>query len=130
MHQSIRQFKDQEYINLETYRKNGTGVKTPVWFVEDNARLYVRTVADSWKVKRIKNHSQVKVVPCKSQGQPIGDWVTASAQQLKNPVREQAINKQLNQKYGILKYMFDLMGKVRRHQMITLEISFIDLESK
>jgi hypothetical protein len=25
----------QQYLNIETFRKNGQGVKTPVWFVED-----------------------------------------------------------------------------------------------
>ena len=126
MNESIKQFNNQDYLNLETFRKNGAGVKTPVWFVEDNGQFYVRTVINSWKVKRIKNNPQVKVVPCKSQGEPIGDWVAASAQIVKNPIHEETINHQFNKKYGILKRMFDLMGKVRRHQMTTLEISLID----
>ena len=27
------QLSKYKYINIETYRKNGTGVSTPVWFV-------------------------------------------------------------------------------------------------
>ncbi len=30
------QFSDEKHINLETLRKNGTKVKTPVWFVTFN----------------------------------------------------------------------------------------------
>ncbi len=54
-------FAGQKYLNLETFKKNGTGVKTPVWFAEDpsagldssDAKLYVYTIGVSGKVKRI-----------------------------------------------------------------------------
>ncbi len=49
-------FDHQSYLNLETFRKNGSGVKTPVWFVEDCGVLYLRTDAASGKVKRIRNY--------------------------------------------------------------------------
>jgi PPOX class probable F420-dependent enzyme len=49
------QLTQQQYINLETFRKNGVGVKTSVWFVQDGDTIYVRTVANSGKVKRIRN---------------------------------------------------------------------------
>ena len=64
----LGQFVRQEYLNLETFRKNGEGVKTPVWFVEDNGKLYVRTVADSAKVKRLRRNAQVRVTPCQADG--------------------------------------------------------------
>ncbi len=32
-------FDHQQYLNLETFRKNGAGVKTPVWFVEDGGTI-------------------------------------------------------------------------------------------
>ena len=122
MKTSISQFQNQAFLNLETFRKNGTGVKTPVWFVEQNERFYVRTVADSWKVKRIRNNAQVKVVPCKSQGQVLGEWVPAQARQVDEPGRAQEINALFNRKYGLQKRFFDLMGKMRKDQMTTLEI--------
>jgi len=122
MSNNSHQFQNQPFINLETFRKNGDGVKTPVWFVEADGHFYVRTVADSWKVKRIHNNSQVKVVPCKSQGQPIGEWVSATARHLRDSDREAEINILFNQKYGLQKRFFDLMGKFRKDQMTTLEI--------
>lgn len=39
----LQQFENQQFLNLETFRKNGIGVKTPVWFVQDGETLYVRT---------------------------------------------------------------------------------------
>ncbi len=43
---SINALTQQQYINLETFRKSGVGIKTPVWFVQDGDTLFVRTVAD------------------------------------------------------------------------------------
>lgn len=76
----ISQFEGQKYLNLETFRKSGVGVKTPVWFVEQDGVRYVRTISDSGKVKRIRNNGRVRIVPCKSQGEPLGEWVEAQAE--------------------------------------------------
>jgi PPOX class probable F420-dependent enzyme len=35
------------FIALTTYRKNGTPVMTPVWFVKQDGKLFVWTAADS-----------------------------------------------------------------------------------
>ena len=47
----LDQFLDQKYINLETYKKDGTSVRTPVWFVIDNDLIYVITRDSTGKVK-------------------------------------------------------------------------------
>src|ERR1700730_6867078 len=52
----------KRYLSLETYRKSGKGVRTPVWFAVEptNApasnprKLYVYTATDSGKAKRIR----------------------------------------------------------------------------
>jgi PPOX class probable F420-dependent enzyme len=44
-------FEKQKYLNLETFRKSGLGVKAPVWFVQDGDMIFVRTITDSGKVK-------------------------------------------------------------------------------
>ena len=36
----LAQFAEQKYLNLESFRKNGQGVRTPLWFVEDDGVLY------------------------------------------------------------------------------------------
>jgi PPOX class probable F420-dependent enzyme len=66
------QFADQKYLNLETYRKNGTPVATPMWFAEHHGTLYVYSRADAGKVKSIRQNSTVRVVPCTAGGTPTG----------------------------------------------------------
>ena len=81
-------FAGHKYLNLETLKKDGTGVKTPVWFAADSsssldskdARLYVYTIEVSGKVKRIRNNPRVKIAPCDMRGKVLGDWVEAHAQ--------------------------------------------------
>ena len=48
-----------EYVLLTTFRKDGTPVGTAVWAVADADKLYVWTVTDSWKVKRLRRNPAV-----------------------------------------------------------------------
>ena len=50
-----------KYVSLTTYRKDGTAVTTPVWQVASGGEVIIVTEANSWKVKRIRNNSQVVV---------------------------------------------------------------------
>jgi uncharacterized protein len=56
------------YVSLTTYRKDGTGVATPVWHVVNGGELLVVSDADAWKVKRIRNNSHVVVTVCDFRG--------------------------------------------------------------
>lgn len=56
------------YVSLTTFRKNGTGVATPVWYAVEGSRLYVWTRSDSWKVKRLRHDPRVEVAVCDVRG--------------------------------------------------------------
>lgn len=56
------------YVSLTTYRKDGTGVATPVWHVVNGGELFVVSDAEAWKVKRIRNNSHVVVTVCGVRG--------------------------------------------------------------
>ena len=57
------------YVSLTTYRKDGTGVPTPVWHVRNGDELLIVSDAAAWKVKRIRNNSHVLVTVCGMRGQ-------------------------------------------------------------
>ncbi len=38
------EIQGHKYISLTTFRKNGVGVATPVWFGEEDGKLYVMTI--------------------------------------------------------------------------------------
>lgn len=116
-------FSGQKYLNLETFKKSGEGVKTPVWFAAEpsskldsgDAKLYVYTIGVSGKVKRIRNNSSVKIAPCNMRGDVQGDWVPARAEILSGA--EAAHGMQLlNKKYLPWKQLLDFFAMFRKRE--------------
>jgi PPOX class probable F420-dependent enzyme len=71
-----------KYLSITSYRRDGTGVATPVWFVADGERLLVETDAGSYKVKRIRRDPHVSVAMCSARGKTLSDPVEAHAEVL------------------------------------------------
>lgn len=115
---------NHSYLNLETFRKNGQGVPTPVWFAADpeTGIVYVRTIAGSGKVKRIRNHSRARIAPCNARGTLLGPWVEANAYLAADEITEQHANQLLSRKYGLQKRIFEGLSKLRKNQWATIKI--------
>lgn len=118
----LQAFEKQSYLNLETFRKSGEGLRTPVWFVEDSGTLYVRTVVNSGKVKRVRRTSRVNVAPCKVDGKLLGEWQPGEAREQLDAETDQRVNALLNKKYGLMKFLFEIMSKLQRQKYTLLEI--------
>jgi uncharacterized protein len=116
----LAQFGDQKYISLETFKKSGEGVKTPVWFVLHNDALYVYTEADSWKVKRIGNNPRVRVAVCNVRGKVRGPWLDATASIVEGDERL-AADRLLDRKY-LLKVIFNFLSRINRHKRAMVKI--------
>jgi PPOX class probable F420-dependent enzyme len=116
------QFTKQQYLNIETFRKSGVGVKTPVWFVQDQETLFVQTVDDSGKVKRIRNNGQVNIAPCKADGALLGEWFPATAHEVKDSDINRKVNSLLDKKYGLMKKMFALASAVQGRKYTVVEV--------
>ena len=69
-----------KYLSLTTYRRDGSPVSTPVWFVEEGGRLFVTTAADSYKAKRLRRNPACMVAPCTARGVPKGDAAPAEVE--------------------------------------------------
>ncbi|MFT4570404.1 MAG: PPOX class probable F420-dependent enzyme [Hyphomicrobiaceae bacterium] len=69
----------QPYVSLESYRRDGSGVRTPVWHVVFDDRLYVFTERASWKVKRILRSPGVALAACDWRGGSPGLWLPGQA---------------------------------------------------
>ena len=119
---TLGQFEKQKYLNIETFRKNGQGVKTPVWFVQGGETLHVWTYAGSGKVKRIRRDGSVRVVPCAAAGEPRGEWVSAQAMMDDTPGAIQYVESLMKKKYGLLFLFFRALGR-RDAKKATLKIS-------
>ena len=121
----IAQFADAKYLNLETFRKSGAGVRTPVWFAQppNERRFYVYSEADAGKVKRIRNNPRVRVAPCNFRGEVKGTWVDASARICGTDEAAQG-QRLLRHKYGWQKRLGDFFAGLLRHNNSVLAIEF------
>ncbi|MFN3335413.1 MAG: PPOX class F420-dependent oxidoreductase, partial [Caldilinea sp.] len=113
------------YIALETFRKNGEGVITPVWVAAENDKLYVWTLDNSGKVKRIRNNGRVRLAISDARGAPKSEWVEAQARVLDDPAEDQKQQQRLAKKYGWQFHLFNLMGRFSRNKAahVALEIT-------
>ena len=56
------------YVSVTSFKRDGTGVATPVWFVSDGTRLYALTDARSAKVRRMRRDPKVLIASCRPDG--------------------------------------------------------------
>lgn len=95
----------QKYVSLVTYRKTGAPVHTPVWFAQDNGKLYVFTNPKSGKVKRIRNNPDVRIAPSTFRGKITGPEFPARARIL-NPSESALARRLLERKYWLMRVPF------------------------
>ena len=122
-------FAGHKYLNLETFKKSGEGVKTPVWFAADpsmpldssDAKLFVYTIGVSGKVKRIRNNPRVRIAPCTAGGKLLGDWVDASAEIVTGAEAAGGMDL-LNKKYFPWKQLLGFFAFFSRRERIVFAI--------
>jgi uncharacterized protein len=108
----LAQFIEARYLNLQTYRRTGQPVATPVWFAIDRDVIYVYTLTTAGKVKRIRNNPKVRIAPCDARGTVKGVWVDATARIVEERDAARA-HGLLVAKYGWMKRLADLFRKIR-----------------
>jgi PPOX class probable F420-dependent enzyme len=96
---------NQKYLSLATYRKTGVAVRTPVWFAEEDGRLYVFTNPNSGKVMRMRNNPAVTVAPCTIRGKVTGPEFSGRVHFL-SPQSAPAARKALEKKYWLMRVPF------------------------
>jgi PPOX class probable F420-dependent enzyme len=118
-------FDDERYLSLETYRANGTAVRTPVWFAagpgSDIAKLYVYTTADSGKVKRLRRNGIVRIAACDMRGKITGPWIDAFAELVTGAESETGM-RLLDRKYFPWKQLLNLGALLRHRERVVFAI--------
>ena len=121
MTDKLAQFANKKYLNLETFRKSGVAVATPVWFAENGGVLFVYSLADAGKVKRIRNNPRVRIAPCDMRGKLEGEWIEAQARIIAGLEADEA-NALLTRKYGLLKRIGNLFSKIMNRKRDVIAI--------
>ena len=117
---------DARYVSLETFRKDGTGVKTPVWAAPLDGRLVVFSEGASYKVKRLRNNPKMRVAACDVRGKVRGEWIEGTGRILENPEDIARALKALRAKYGYQSAVTDffarLTGRFERRAYLELTL--------
>ena len=121
---NLENFETGKYVNIQTYKKNGQAVSTPVWFISKDNRIYFRTSNKSGKFKRIKNNNNVKFALCDFRGKINGDWHNGLAKI--DPDSNRLIFSKINEKYGIFAQVLNLFYKIKKMDIIILYIESRD----
>lgn len=120
-------WQTKQYISLATRKRDGTRVKTPVWFAFENNTFYLFSEASAWKIKRIRNFSDVQIAPCTVTGKITGAGIEANATILETPADIAIAYQALLRKYGwklrLLNVGSRLAGKINQRAFVKCTIT-------
>jgi len=122
---SLQALEGKKYVSLETYRRNGAGVPTPVWFILQENHVFVWTISTSGKVKRMRNNPHVAVAPCTMRGEPQGPYVEGVAT-LSDDDSSQELRKAFKSKYGLMLLLdraVPRLGKKEKRVFVSITLS-------
>ena len=89
----------ERFVSVETFRRNGEGVCTPVWFAEVDGGFVFGTNGDSGKVKRIRANPKVRFAAANYRGLERSDYADGKATVLDGEAAQEA-DSVLAAKYG------------------------------
>ena len=100
-HATLSPFEGEKVISLETYRRSGKPVRTPVWFLEEDGVIYVHTDDSTGKVKRIRQNPRVRIAPSHFRGKPKTDYIDARAELVRDPETVKKYHSRIYDRYGL-----------------------------
>lgn len=110
-----------QFLLLTTYRKSGQAVATQVWFAIASLpdTIYIKTGAQTGKVKRIRKTAHVMLAPCTGLGKITGEVFEAQARLVSTEDERQRAERALARKYGLRRKLvsgFLAAGRKLLHQ--------------
>ena len=116
---------DEKYINLETFKRDGTGVKTPVWAAPLEGTLIVMSAGSGYKIKRLQRDPHARVAGCDFRGNVHGPWLEATGRVIADKEHVKRAHAAMRKKYGFTMLVTDLFAFVagRIPKRVYLEIT-------
>lgn len=121
----LNSLQGHKHALLVTFRRDGTAVPSPMWFGLRCGMAYMRTGAESWKVKRITADPRVLVAPSTMRGHPLGPAVPALARILPIDEHPMAIRTRISN-YGVGRWVYDRTVAHAYGEAAYLELSASD----
>ena len=103
-----------KYLSVTSFKRDGTGVATPVWFVSDGSRLFALTDLHSGKVRRIHRNPRVLVAACRADGKLRSEPVPAQVEVLTATPQLERVQALLIERYKVSYRMVMLIYRLGR----------------
>jgi len=110
------------FVDLVTYRRDGTPIGTQVLFVEESDRFLVRIAHNSGKLKRLRNDSRVELAACDQRGRRTGPAFTGQARILGHEDVQPTLRR-LHAKYPVSARLFTMIRMVQRRRNVIVEVT-------
>ena len=102
------------YLSVTSFKRDGTGVATPLWFVSDGRRLFALTDLHSAKVRRIRGNPRVLVASCRADGKLRSEPLAARAEVLTENADLERVQKLLLERYKLSYRLVMLLYRLGR----------------
>jgi PPOX class probable F420-dependent enzyme len=123
---SQKPYADASYISLETFKRDGNGVKTPVWCAPLDGNIVVFSEASAWKVKRLNRDPKIRVARCDVRGKVSGEWCSGTGRVADSQAEQDLAYAALHKKYGwqmrLTDFFSTLSGRIRGRAVLILTL--------
>jgi PPOX class probable F420-dependent enzyme len=114
---------------LQTRKRDGSWVTTPVNPLVEDDHVFFRTWHTSGKAKRLRNFTEVRFAPSTARGRPTGSWMRGQATLLDGDDSDHAAAL-INRRYPLLQGVaVRLFHRLRRYRTLHYRISDISADA-
>ncbi len=111
-------------VLLTTFKRDGTPVGTPINLAIEGDHAFFRSYNKAWKTKRIRNHSEVEIVPSTVRGKSTGDAVRGNAYLLCGDEEAHA-RKVIAKRHPVFqRFIIPFGHKISRYKTMHYRVSF------
>ena len=114
---------DRWAVLLQTRKRDGSWVGTPVNLAVSEDRGYFGTPAKTAKVKRLRNFDTVEVAPCTPRGRPTGPSIAGRARLLEGEEAEAATRLLARKHPFVYRVLVPLELRMKRTRGLVYELT-------
>jgi len=126
---SVAMLQGHHDMVLETRKRDGSWVATPVNPLVEDDHVFFRTWHTSGKAKRLRNFAEVRFAPSSASGRPTGPWLRGHATLLDDEGSAHAAAL-INRRYPVLQGVaVRLYHRLRRYHTLHYRIDDVALDA-
>jgi uncharacterized protein len=119
-------FQRRRTAALTSYKRDGTGVSTPVTIAVEGDHAFVRTYDKAWKARRMRNRPEVEIAPSTMAGRKRGEAIRARARLLDGDESAHAARLIARRQRILQGVVVPLFHRLKRYRTLHYELTAID----